>query len=103
MEESDAPDVASGISEELVQEIRAQLAILDSARNLIRQTLQHRELDSNNEKEHVENGWVYNMKGLEDWIHNYTERRKLHCPTCREDKAFSCTTCHNEAKYHDEL
>lgn len=101
MEKNDAHDAASGSNEELVRDCVALYAILESAKKLINQP--HITFEQLLAKDRETNGWVYNMKGLEEWIHYYTERRKLHCPNCNAEKTFSCTTCKHEFDYHDEL
>lgn len=101
MEKNDAQPVPSGSNEELLKEITAQYAILDSAVKLINQLRQETKKEDSSSKPF--GGWVYNMKGLEDWVHHYTERRKLHCPRCNEDREFVCTECLTQYKYHDDL
>jgi hypothetical protein len=101
MEENDAQPARSGISAELLKEITAQFATLSSATKLINQ--HHQESKNNNESNNAYGEWVYNMKDLGYWLHHYTERRKLHCPNCKEDQIFNCDCCGNEFEYHDEL
>jgi primosomal protein N' len=101
MEKKDAQAANSGIPEELLKDIDAQYAIISSAVKLINQLRQ--DSRQKTEKDCGFGEWVYNMDFLDKWIHRYTERRKLQCPHCKAEKTFSCTTCNNEAKYHDEL
>jgi hypothetical protein len=97
MEKNTAVGARSGISEELLKEIAAQNAILSSARSLVSQLLDQ-------QKQEVGFGpWVYNLEGLQNWVHHYTERRKLNCKTCHRDRIFVCQTCGDEVEYHDEL
>ena len=71
MEKSDAPNVKSGISAEVLRDINAQYAVLDSAVKLINRLLQ----DSERKTEHVLGfgEWVYNMEQLESWLKRYIE------------------------------
>ena len=102
MERKDAQSAANGsIEEKLKEELIAQYAVIDSAIKLINQ--QAKNTKNEQEKETETTGWVYNMDELKDWLHYYTERRKLHCPKCQQEKTYFCTTCGNEAEYHDEL
>jgi len=100
-EKKDARPAPSGISAELLKEIDAQYAIIDSARKLINQQAlkSKNEQISNNEI----GARVYNMKDLAYWIHHYTKRRRLHCPKCKTDSTFKCETCEEVYEYHDEL
>lgn len=86
---------------ELLKEIAAQLATLSYVQKL---TNQHRQKWQQEPEKNVNIGeWVYNMKDLQDWVHYYTQRRKLHCKSCDAEKVFVCETCGNKAEYHDEL
>ena|ERR1051325_9695624 len=101
MEKNTAVGARSGISEELLKEIAAQNAILSSARSLVSQLLDQQKSE---QKQEVGFGpWVYNLEGLQNWVHHYTERRKLNCKTCHRDRIFVCQTCGDEVEYHDEL
>jgi len=106
MERKDAVNVKSGLSEEVLAELNAHYAVLDSALKVINQ-LRH-----NSEKKTQLDGdcgpWVYDMEGLQNWVHHYTERKRLKCPCCKEESSdngvrFICTECLTEYQYHDEL
>lgn len=98
---NDAQPAKSGINEELLKEITAQYAILNSATKLINQQVHNTNNDKQSNKSSY--GWVYNMKDLAHWIHHYTERRRLHCPHCKAETTFTCQTCNEVYEYHDEL
>lgn len=107
MAKKDVPYVANGSDEKsLKEEISAQYAILASAIRLT--NLLHRAMQQKPENDQKEPGWVYSMKDLADWVKYYTERRRLHCPCCREETSdegvrFVCTECLTEYQFHDEL
>jgi len=106
MEKKDAPIVKSGIPKELLKDIDAQYAIINSAVELINQLRQEPKNEQPSNKPFGE--WVYNMAGLQHWLHHYTERRRLKCPCCKEESSsegvrFVCTECLTEYEYHDEL
>lgn len=108
MEEKDAQDAKSGINVEqsLMKEISVQYAIISSATKLINQLRQEKKINNNSNtssKPSMAMWWVYNMDGLEHWIHHYTQRRRLHCPKCKAETTFSCETCNETYEYHDEL
>jgi hypothetical protein len=84
-----------------LKDIDAQHAILLSAVRLINQLRQH--TTQKIEQNESFGPWVYNMNGLQKWIHHYTERRRLHCPKCKADTTFTCQTCNEVYEYHDEL
>lgn len=100
-EENDARIAKSGITEELLREIDAQFAIINSAVKLINQQAHN----TNNDKQSNKNSGdlVYNMDGLQNWIHHYTKRRRLYCPHCKADTTVTCETCNEVYEYHDEL
>src|ERR1051325_1341226 len=101
MEKNTAVGARSGISEELLKEIAAQNAILSSARSLVSQLLDQQKSE---QKQEVGFGpWVYNLEGLQNWVHHFTERRKLRCPECKKERVFRCNECGYETEYHDEL
>lgn len=101
MEKSDAHRARSGISEELLKEIDAQYAIINSAVKLINQQAQatNTEQDSNKNSGEL----VYNMDGLQNWVHHYTKRKQLNCPHCNYPRIVKCKVCGEEYEYHDEL
>lgn len=101
MERKDALNAKSGISQELLKEIAAQYAVLDSAIRLINQ---HRQQPNKKQQSEPSFGeWVYNMDMLDKWIHEYTKRRRLFCPKCKSVTTFKCETCDEVYEYHDEL
>src|SRR4249919_3296201 len=101
MEKNDAPTANDGISKELLRDIAAQHAIIDSAARLINQ--HHHEQENESQLNKLSGGWVYNMADLEKWFHLYTERRRLLCPKCKAASTFKCETCGEVYEYHDEL
>jgi hypothetical protein len=101
MERKDAPNARSGISKELLRDIDAQRAILDSAVKLISQ--RHQASERKTELDSGFGEWVYSMEGLQNWVHHYTKRKKLSCPHCKSEQTFSCSNCNNEFEYHDQL
>lgn len=111
MVKRDAQPAPSGFDEsklnDLKTEITAQYAILDSAARLINQL--HQTGMPKTDSDLPRPGWVYNMKDLEDWVHFYTERRRLHCPVCKQEAdkdtevRLVCTKCLTEYEFHDDL
>lgn len=101
MEKKDAPTANAGISKELLKDIAAQHAIIDSAVRLINQP--HLEQKNESQLNKLFGEWVYSMADLEKWSYLYAERRKLICPHCKEPEIFNCDNCGNEFEYHDEL
>lgn len=102
MGKNDVASAASGSDEKSLSElISVQHVILSSAIRLINQL--HRNMQQNAEKEQDVPGLVYNMDDLAKWVHYYTERRKLYCPKCENERAFKCCKCGHETEYHDEL
>lgn len=107
MEKNDVANVKSGISEEVSREIAAQYAMLSYVVKLISQPpLNSNERFGTNESS---GQWVYDMDGLQKWVHHYTERKRLTCPCCKQqankdsEVRFVCTQCLTEYEYHDEL
>lgn len=86
---------------DLESEIIAQFAILDSAIKLINQQALNGTPKTDNVLPRLE--WVYNMPGLQEWIHHYTERKRLTCPKCKADTTVKCEICGEVYEYHDEL
>ena len=101
MEENDAIDAKSGLPEEVLKDIAAQHATLSYAAKLINQSLKAQDEKPDNDQNFGE--WVYNLEGIQNWIHHYTERKKLRCPHCKADHVFKCDNCGNGFDYHDEL
>jgi hypothetical protein len=101
MEKSDAANAKSGISAEVLREIDAQHAILSYVVKLINQP----PLNSSERSKHaVDSGqWVYDMDGLQNWVHHFTERKRLTCPKCKAATTVKCEICDEVYEYHDEL
>lgn len=105
MEKNDAQPAADGSNlrklSDLELEITAQFAILDSAIRLINQHHPNGMKKTEDVLPRLE--WVYNMAGLEKWVHLYTERKRLTCPKCKADTTVKCEICGEVYEYHDEL
>jgi hypothetical protein len=101
MERKDAVNAKSGISEEVSREIAAQYAMLSYVVKLINQPpLNSKERFGTNESS---GQWVYDMDGLQKWVHHYTERKRLTCPKCKAATTVKCEVCDDVYEYHDEL
>jgi hypothetical protein len=101
MEKSDAASAKSGITEEVLREIAAQYATLSFVVNLVNQP--HQDINEKSNTNESSGQWVYNMDGLQNWVHHYTKRRRLSCPHCKADTTVKCEICDEVYEYHDEL